>query len=107
MLNQTSIHRLPTEIVIEIRRRLRARSSTQIEITSWLNKLGHGISNSALNRYALKLYKEDNERSIDREVLAQHGADVIALFEELADIKNRETEILAQIQTAVINKSQD
>nr|WP_320114980.1 phage protein Gp27 family protein [uncultured Desulfuromonas sp.] len=102
MLAQTSIHRLPIDIVIEVKKRLRARSSKQIEITKWLNDLGYDISNSSLNRYALKLEKEDKALGVDRELFASKDADIMALFEELSEIRAREAEIIALLQSAMI-----
>ncbi len=64
-MSRSSIHRLPLDVVIEVKRRLRSSQFEQIEIV-------------------------------------RQGADIAALFEELALIKARETEILAQIRTAAL-----
>ena len=104
----SSIDKLPAEISIEAERRLRSKRQTQLEILDWIHSLGYKhISKSALSRYATRLYNEDLNRGIDRKVIAQQDIDIVALFEELADIRNRETEILAQIQSAVLTTTQN
>ena len=101
-LAQCSIDRLPAEIIVEVKRHLRAKSLTQLQVAEWVNGQGHNISKSAMGRYAQKLRKQDKTLRIDREALSRQDADVMALFEELALLKVREKEILAQLQAAVI-----
>ncbi len=60
------------------------------------------MSRSALSRYAVKLRQADKGLGIDRELLAKQNADAAALFEELAYIKKREDEILAQLKTIMV-----
>jgi hypothetical protein len=100
-MRRSTIHNLPLNTVIEVKRRLRSGSFNQIDITSWLNSLGYSTTKSALNRYAIKLYNNDMAAGMDREIMAVKDADVVALFEELATLKARETEILTQIRMAM------
>lgn len=106
MPNVSSVSRLPLEVVIEVKRRLRSGAHTQLEVAQWLKDNGHEISKSAINRFALKLYKEDAARGIDKELLAGDNTNLITLFEELADLKAREGEIIAQIQSASLRGKQ-
>lgn len=98
-MRRSSINNLPVETVIEVKRRLRSGSYDQLDIVKWLNSLGYNISKSALNRYSMRLNKQDLERGLDREALSVQDVDAVALFEELSEIKERETEILAKLQT--------
>lgn len=98
---RSTISKLPLDIVIEVKRRLRSGGFDQVEVAAWLKSLGHDISKSAVNRYSIKL-QEDSSLGIDREIMAKQGADVAALFEELAHIKVRESEILAQLKTVIV-----
>lgn len=98
----SSINKLPLDMVIELKRRLRAGSFEQRELIKWLKEHDHNITKSALSRFAVKLRNEDELLGHDREFMAKQGADVVALFEELAHLKAREAEILAQLQTIMI-----
>jgi hypothetical protein len=101
-MNRSTVHKLPLEVVIEVKRRLRSGSFDQLEIVSWLDGLGHSISKSALGRFAVKLREDDKALGMDREIMAAQVADVAALFEELAHLKAREAEILAQLKTLIL-----
>ena len=101
-MSRSTINKLPLDVVIEVKRRLRSGSFDQVEIVSWLNGLGHSITKSALNRFAINLKKDDQALGLDREIMAGQGADVAALFEELALLKAREAEILARLKTVMI-----
>lgn len=99
---RSSIQKLPVEIVIEVKRRLRSGSFDQADILLWVKEQGYEIKKSAFSRYAIKLRTDDKAIGIDREILSVQGADVAALFEELAHIKARETEILTQLKLLII-----
>ncbi|MDD4457662.1 MAG: DUF3486 family protein [Syntrophotalea acetylenica] len=99
---QSNIEKLPLEIKIELKRRLRSGSIDQQDIADWIRSLGYAVSRSALSRYAVKLRQADKGLGIDREILAKQNADAAALFEELAYIKKREDEILAQLKTIMV-----
>lgn len=101
-MKPSTIHSLPLDIKIEVKRRLREGRQAQLDITEWLNKLGYPITKSALNRYAINLRNEDKHLGLDREFLALKGSDIVALFEELSHLKLREAEILEQIRMAML-----
>ncbi|MBW4056531.1 MAG: DUF3486 family protein [Proteobacteria bacterium] len=98
----STIHKLPLDIKIEVKRRLRSQQFSQMDITSWLNGLGYDTTKSAVNRYAMNLKVDDKTIGVDREIMAVKGADIVALFEELAGLKARETEILMQIRMSMV-----
>lgn len=102
MLELSSVDKLPIDIVIELKRKLRARQETQKDCVQWLKENGHNISKSALNRYAIKLFEDDATRGLDRTVMSSKDADLVALFEELSELKAREAEIIALLQSAMI-----
>lgn len=101
-MRRSTVTNLPLNVVIEVKRRLRSGSFDQSAIVTWLTSLGSSVTKSALNRYAIKLRNNDASIGLDREIMAVKDADVVALFEELAGLKARETEILAQIRMAMI-----
>ncbi|MDD2366294.1 MAG: DUF3486 family protein [Desulfuromonadaceae bacterium] len=100
-MRRSTIQSLPLNIIIEVKRRLRANQATQQDITDWINGLGHSVTKSSLNRYAMKLYKADTALGMDRDIMAVKDADVVALFEELATLKAREAAILTQIRMSI------
>jgi hypothetical protein len=102
MSKTSTMHLLQLDIKIEVRRKLRSGQFSIQAITTWLNGLGYKTTKSAIGRYAIKLRDDDKESGIDREIMAIKGADVVALFEELAGLKARESEILSQIRMAMV-----
>ncbi len=98
MARLSSLSKLPLDVRIELKRRLRAQTDTQLGLTAWLNNLGYDITKSALNRFAMRLEEEDKARGIDREFMVKGDVDLLSLFEELSDLKAREAEIIIQIQ---------
>ncbi|BDV42400.1 hypothetical protein GURASL_13230 [Geotalea uraniireducens] len=100
MSKRSTVNNLPLDVVIELKRRLRAYDGNYLPITTWLNDQGYGISKSSLGRYAKSLRESDGKMGLDREIMMKQGASLAALFEELAILKKRETEIIAQIKTA-------
>lgn len=105
MPTPSTINKLPLDTKIELKRRLRSGQHSIMSLTEWLIGQGHSITKSAIGRYALKLREEDAHLGHDREFLAKGGADVVALFEELAVLKRRESGILAQLQLVMTNKA--
>lgn len=96
---RSSIIKLPVDVIIEVKRKLRAGQFDQADVLLWLDGLGYKISKSAISRFAVKLYNEDKKLGHDREFMANQGGDILALFEELSAIRVRETEIISQLKT--------
>ena len=102
MARPSSVDKLPLDIRNELRMRLRGYDGDYLSITAWLNDQGYGISKSAVGRYAIKLRRFDEKLGMDREIMSKQGASLAVLFEELATLKQREAEIIAQIKTATL-----
>lgn len=101
----STVDGLPADIKIEVRRRLRGGEASQIAIVDWLNNEGFSVTKSALNRYAIRLERADQKAGVDRFGLSVRHADITALFEELAILRARESEVLAQIEAVTIPKT--
>ncbi|MCK9468168.1 MAG: DUF3486 family protein [Porticoccaceae bacterium] len=100
----STVDRLPLGVKVELKRLLRARQMSQMDVAAWLNSKGYDISKSAVNRYSMRLEEEDARLGIDRDAMAAANlADVVSLFEELAEIRQRETEILGLLRERVFS----
>lgn len=94
---------LPTEVILELKTRLRSDKFTQMEITEWLNGLGYCISKSAVNRYSTNLQEHDAKLIIDKEhLIKSKNINLVFLLEELEILRQRETEIIAIISTQLL-----
>jgi len=101
-MRTSSVYTLPPNVIIEVKRRMRSGSFGLLSIEAWLKDLGYTVSKSALGRFAVKLRQDDQTLDLDREILAVQNVDVAALFEELAHLKAREAEILAQLKMLIV-----
>lgn len=90
----STVQRLPEDMLVEVRKRLRSARYTQLEVLSWLLENGFNISRSALNRYAICLRDEDESIGLRSNLSGITRTDVIGLFEELASLKKKEFELI-------------
>ena len=98
---------LPAELLFELNSKLRDGKTKQLDVVDWLKDKGFNLSKSAVNRYAMRLAARDEKLTIDRQMLTkQNKTSLVSLFEELEQIRQRETEILAIISSQVLTKRQ-
>lgn len=96
---------LTTELILELNSKLRDGKTKQIDVVEWLKSEGFNLSKSAINRYALRLEARDEKLTIDRLMLIkQNKTNLVSLFEELEQIRHRESEILTIISRQVLTK---
>lgn len=98
----STVNKLPVDVRLELKRRMRAGSYSILDLTVWLKESGYTISKSAIGRYSKHLQETDAKYGLDREIMAKQGADIVALFEELAHLKSREAEIIAMLKAATV-----
>ena len=102
MPSPSTITKLPNAVLVELKRRLRSGHFDILGLSQWLKDSGYCISRSAVGRYSVKLKQSDQKLGLDREIMALCEYDVAGLFEELAKLKKRESEIIEQLQIATL-----
>lgn len=99
MSQVSGIYKLPPEVRRELKRRIRrAGYGSFQQHAEWLTDQGFETSKSAIHRFGKALKQSDERHGVDAELALQRGADLVDLWDQLNDLRDKEQALLEQIR---------